>query len=141
MFAADLFTPTKWDSAADKAKFANKFVSFVQGGFKREDFAKWFYQRLSNCFFHIAHHDVHGFYETWFDTPSCQVRFIENALDFPCYGQPEFNYCDVEKALQDWINTNGTLKDVQQIAQLDERERELVDMHRLQKKYHNVEEA
>ena len=57
-FSATLFTPTKWDTAEDKEKFANHFVRFVNSGYKHKLFYKWFYQRLSNTFHHIARHPL-----------------------------------------------------------------------------------
>jgi hypothetical protein len=55
-FIASQFVPTEWSSAADKAAFGNTFLHFVESALKRSLFTKGFYQRLSNCFGHIAHY-------------------------------------------------------------------------------------
>lgn len=65
MFTANQFTATKWESAEQKAKFANHFVRFVKSGFKPTLFYSWFYKRLSMTFGHIAHFNRQGFWHTW----------------------------------------------------------------------------
>lgn len=98
-FTANMFTPTKWDSAQDKADFANKFIRFIENGFQETQFTKKFYTRLSNCFGHIAHYNKFGFYDTWFSDYYSQVAFLNNALTHSCYGDPAWTYSDVERAL------------------------------------------
>ena len=102
-FTAEQFTPTQFDTAEDKAKFANHFVRFVESGFKETLFYKWFYTRLSMSFGHIAHYNKNGFYGVWFDTHEKRNAFLGHTLIYPCYGQPEYTYCDVEKVLIDWL--------------------------------------
>lgn len=101
------FEPTKYNTAADKLKFANQFVRFVEGGFKQTMFPKWFYQRLSMMFGHIAHFNQGGFYEVWFSTKGSQLRFLSNALVNGGYGSPAFTYSDVERELKEWIIKSG----------------------------------
>lgn len=103
MFTADQFTPTEFSTTKDKAKFANHFVRFVESGFNENLFHKWFYTRLSMTFGHIAHYNIHGFYATWFEDTDMQMEFFEHTLSFPCYGQPEYTFCDVEKVLIVWL--------------------------------------
>jgi hypothetical protein len=103
IFTADMFTPTKWDSAQDKADFANKFVRFVESGFKETLFTKKFYNRLSNCFQHIAHYNKFGFYDYWFSDYQSQIDFLNRALVCPSYGDPSYTYSDVESALRSEI--------------------------------------
>ncbi len=50
------FVPTQWDSAEQKAKFANALLTFVAHDFPRSKFRESFYRRLSNTFGHIAHY-------------------------------------------------------------------------------------
>lgn len=102
-FTAAQFTPTKWDTAEDKAKFANHFVRFVEGGFKESVFPKWFYRRLSMTFGHIAHYNKAGFYDQWFSTADRRIEFIENVRRSSIYGDPAWTYSDVEKVLQGWV--------------------------------------
>ncbi len=60
------FTPTKWDTAQDKSRFAKQFVRFVKSDFSERLFSQAFYKRLSLSFGHIAHFNRHGFYQTFF---------------------------------------------------------------------------
>jgi hypothetical protein len=53
-FDGPQFVPTQWDTAADKAAFGNTYLQFIESGWNRNLFTKKFYQRLSNCFGHIA---------------------------------------------------------------------------------------
>ncbi len=108
-FEPKQFTPTKWDSAEQKAKFTIQFVKFVESDFNFNKFPKWFYQRLSNCFGNIAHFNQLGFYETYFNDSAGKLRFIGNCLNYPCYGDPSFTYSDVEKVIQEWLKKNGIL--------------------------------
>lgn len=109
MFTADQFTPTKFDTAADKAWFANQFVTFVESGFEQRHFTDRFYRRLSSTFGHIAHFNRLGFWQTFFTTTADKVRFLEITLRHPCYGDAAWTYSDVERALQSWLAVNGTL--------------------------------
>ena len=54
VFADDQFTPTKWSTAAEKASFANDLLALIMSGFPKAKFTQKLYQRLSNCFSHIA---------------------------------------------------------------------------------------
>ena len=74
-FTADQFTPTKWETASDKAAFANRFVRFVQSDFAAKHFTDKFYRRLSNCFGMIAHYNRGGFWSEFFTTTEDKVRF------------------------------------------------------------------
>ena len=102
-FDASMFTPTAFDTAADKAKFANHFVRFVESDFKRTLFPKWFYTRLSMTFGHIAHYDIHGFYDTWFRDTRAKLEFLKHTAAGHGYGLPAFTYSDVEDALTAWV--------------------------------------
>jgi hypothetical protein len=99
-FPADRFAPTQHDSAAAKARFANHYVRFVATGFDRALFQPWFYRRLSMSFGHIAHRNLDGFYNSWFERTFDQYVFVERALRCRCFGDPAFTYCDVEAALR-----------------------------------------
>ena len=100
-FTAEQFTPT---TTADKAKFANQFVKFVESDFDRKNFPKWFYQRLRNTFGHIAWRGTKaGFYAYFFEAEIGKVRFLGETLAHPCYGDPTFTYSDVERELQKWL--------------------------------------
>jgi len=102
VFTANQFTPTKFDTAEDKARFANHFVRFIEKGFPRTLFPKWFYRRLSSTFRHTAHYNIDGFYGMWFGGPERQQNFLQHTRLVEIYGDPAFTYSDVEKALQNW---------------------------------------
>ena len=119
------FTPTKFDSAEDKGKFADTFVRFVKSDFKASIFTKKFYNRLSMTFGHIAHFDQGGFYATFFTSTAAKVEFLKQTIAFPCYGDPAFTYSDVEKALKTWLTADGTMERyaLKLVAETDARER------------------
>jgi hypothetical protein len=79
-FDASQFVATQWNSAADKATFGNTYLDFIESGWTRSLFTKSFYQRLSNCFGHIAHNDIHSFYDTWFTRDRHRLGFLKNTL-------------------------------------------------------------
>lgn len=118
-FAADQFMATAFDTAQQKAKFANQFVRFVLSGFRPTLFPKWFYQRLSNTFGHIAHYNQSGFWSQWFATPEQQRRFLQRVHEHVPCGHAEHTYCDVERALKSWVATQSEAI----AAVLEEKER------------------
>ena len=107
-FQPSQFTPTKWDTAQDKVRFAQQFVRFVQSDFAAKHFTDRFYRRLSNTFGHIANYNRAGFWEEFFTTTADKVRFLEQTLQHPCYGDPAWTYSDVERALQQWLQGCGS---------------------------------
>ncbi len=106
-FSPAAFTPTRFASAEDMAKFANQFVAFVSAGCPQSKFTHRFYERLCRMFQHIAHYNQNGFYEEWFNSAEKRHQFLEQALSSPTYGSPEWTWSDVERALQDWIRSSG----------------------------------
>lgn len=136
VFKAESFTPTKFDTAEDKAKFANHFVRFVESDFNQNLFQKWFYKRLSMTFGHIAHYDQHGFWAEFFTNDTDKLRFMDQTMAFPCYGQPEYTYCDVERALITYFRQghDPRLELKGRISATLERS-ERAELERLSKKY------
>ena len=101
------FTATKFSNAADKAEFGNTLLRFIESEWASALFTKRFYNRLSMCFSHIAHNNRTQFYEEWFSSLAAQVRFLKHTLRFPCYGDPEYTFSDVERAIQrEIVNRN-----------------------------------
>lgn len=135
LFKAGQFTPTEFYTAEDKAKFANAFVRLVEGDFAPGLFPKWFYTNLTNCFGHIAHFDQSGFYATWFTSNEKKLRFLVNAGRFPAYGDPEFTFCDVEKALKTWIAGSGAVQRYTEKLDAEIKGHELAELARLKAKY------
>ncbi|MBM3273047.1 hypothetical protein FJY94_07380 [Candidatus Kaiserbacteria bacterium] len=135
MFEASQFTPTKWDSAEDKARFANQFAKFVSGSFRREDFPKWFYNSLHLTFGHIAHYDQYGFFATFFECQAGKVQFLAQCLEYPAYGDPDHTYCDVEKALKIWLRDGRYLERAKADLASQVEVAERVQLARLKDKY------
>ena len=109
--ASDL-TATEWDDQKSKLRFAKQFAKFVTGGFKWEDFPKWFYVRLSMTFGHIAHYNQHGFYATFFQDDNGKIDFVRTTLLGGGYGDPAFTFSDVEKILKKWMDASQVLEQI-----------------------------
>lgn len=134
-FTPDRFTPTKWDTAEKKAAFATQFIKFVQSDFAKSKFTKAFYRRLSMTFGHIAHFNMHGFFEEFFTTTQDKVRFLRQTLAHPCWGDPGWTYSDVERALQEWLRANGVMEKYEQRLVQEVEANERAVLARLQAKY------
>ncbi len=134
-FHASQFTPTKWNTAQDKMRFAQQFVRFVQSDFAAQHFTDRFYRRLSMTFGHIAHYNRGGFWEEFFTTTADKVRFLEQTLQYPCYGDPAWTYSDAERALQAWLKAEGTLDRYRRKLAEDTEAGERAELARLQRKY------
>ena len=137
-FTDQAFTATKFDTAADKAWFANALCRFIETDFQQTFWKRRLYSRLADCFGHIAHHDSHGFWLEFFADLRGKVAFLEEALSHPCYGQPDHTYCDVERAIQARLHACGTLATYRALraAEIESAERALLD--RLRTKYEGV---
>jgi hypothetical protein len=134
-FATSQFTPTKWDTAEDKVAFAKQFVGFVRSEFAAKHFTDKFYRRLSNTFGHIAHYSRAGFWDTFFTNTADKVRFLEQTLQYPCYGDPAWTYSDVERALQKWLQADGALDRYRRRLAEEIEAAERAELARLQRKY------
>jgi hypothetical protein len=108
-FTSDKFTATQWEDAEEKAEFGRQFIRFVESDFVLKEFHNQFYRRLSHTFGHIAHYGFQGFYEEFFENTEGKLRFLKQVVDHPCYGDPTYTYCDVERALQTWLRENGVV--------------------------------
>ena len=134
-FLASEFVATKFSSAAEKAEFGNALLHFIDSGFARNLFTDRLYGRLSNCFGHIAHYNLTGFYEEWFLSLTAQVRFLEHTLRFPCYGDPEFTFSDVESEVQREVRNRNYLPRYRLLLAEEQRGAELILLERLEGKY------
>lgn len=139
-FSPSQFIPTKWSTAEEKARFGNALLHFVDSGFARNLFTDRLYGRLSNCFGHIAHYSSTGFYEEWFLSLTTQARFLEHTLQFPCYGDPEFTFSDVESEIQREVRNRNYLPRHQLLLAEEERTAELTLLERLEGKYRSRRE-
>ncbi len=107
--AAWQFTPTKWHTAADKEKFARHYIKFIQARCPAEMFHKWFYERMTHLFMHIAHYNRFGFYETWCDTAEKRFALVRHHATFESMGDAMWTWSDVERTLKGWIIESGIL--------------------------------
>ena len=134
-FDPSQFTPTKWETAKDKAAFANRFVRFVQSDFAAKHFTEKFYRRLSNTFGLIAHYNRGGFWETFFTSTADKVRFLEIAIRWSWGSDPAWTYGDVERVLREWLQADGTLERYRQRLAAETEAAERAQLARLQAKY------
>jgi hypothetical protein len=129
------FTATKFSTAADKAEFGNTFLRFIESEWAPALFTKSFYNRLSMCFSHIAHYNRTQFYEKWFSSLAAQVRFLKHTLRFPCYGDPEYTFSDVERAIQrEIVNRNYLARYELRLAE-EQQATDLALLRQLESKY------
>jgi hypothetical protein len=129
------FVPTKFSTAADKADFGNALLHFLEADCPQELFTKKLYNRLSMTFGHIAHYDRAGFYDTWFTRARHRTAFVEKTLRWPCHGDPEFTFSDVEHAIQQVVRERNYLARFALKAAEALRAAELKDLERLEAKY------
>lgn len=134
-FEASQFVATQWNTAADKAAFGNTYLHFIDTEWKRSLFTKGFYQRLSNCFGHIAHYNQDQFYETWFTCDKDRLEFLRNTLAWPCWGDPTFAFSDVERAIQQQVRARNYLALYDLRATEELRAAEMAVLVRLEAKY------
>jgi len=134
-FLPSEFVPTKFSTAADKGDFGNAFLHFIESEWKENLFTKTFYNRLSNTFGHIAHYNRPTFYSTWFTSDADRLRFLEQALEWPCWGDAEFTFCDVERALQREIRKRNYVARYELKAAEAARSAEMAILERLEAKY------
>jgi len=134
-FLPDEFPPTKFSTAAEKAGFGNHFLRFIESELAQALFTKDFYHRLSMCFGHIAHVDRSTFYETWFTCDHDRLRFLEKTLKWPCWGDPEYTFSDVERAIQQEVRKRNYLTRYQLRVAEAERASDMETLRRLETKY------
>lgn len=103
LFHARHFLPTEWDTAEEKAEFANQFARFVESGFSRQFFTGKFYQRMVCMFGFHAFPNSQNFWEYYFGAEAGRLRFIESCLERRHEGDPARTYADVHSHLQLWL--------------------------------------
>ena len=129
------FKATKFSTAADKAEFGNTLLRFIESEWASSLFTKSFYNRLSMCFAHIANYNRTQFYEEWFSSLAAQMRFLKHTLRFPCYGDPEYTFSDVERAIQrEIVNRNYLARYELRLAE-EQQETDLALLRQLESKY------
>jgi hypothetical protein len=141
IFSAEQFTPTEWNTAQDKADFANHFVRFVESGFSVAEFSPEFYNRLSQTFGHIAHFDRGTFFKKFFTSSADKVRFLRQAVDHESFGDAQFTFCDVERVLREWIIQSKTMERIEQTAIHAQNRAEREQLKKLLKKHGMPEDS
>jgi hypothetical protein len=129
------FTATKFSTTADKAEFGNTLLRFIESEWAPALFTKSLYNRLSMCFGHIAHYCRSQFYEEWFSSLDAQVRFLKHTLRFPCYGDPEYTFSDVERAVQREIVNRDYLARYELRLAEEQQATDLALLRQLESKY------
>ena len=110
-------------------------MKFIAQEFPRQSFSKALYQRLSNTFGHIAHTNQDGYYSVFFERDADKVVFLDQTLRWPCYGDPTYTFCDVERAVQRRLRAANVIE-VFSMREADAtRKRELSHARALQAKY------
>ena len=130
-----MYTATKFSTVEDKEKFVHQFKKFIESDFAKSKFPKWFYNRLSMTFGHIAHYNQAGFFETFFTNTRDKVRFLQSTLETGCYGSPEHTFCDCEHDIHVWLKEQGTLEKYQALLTAQVENYERAELTRLQEKY------
>ncbi len=129
------FMPTRFSIAGDKAAFGNVLLHFLESNCTQELFTKSFYNRLSMCFGHLAHGDRQGFYDIWFTSDKNCLNFLNHTLRAHCWGQPEFTFCDVERAVQRELGWSNLPARFELRAKQTARSAEMETLMRLEAKY------
>lgn len=70
------FKDVRFMSAVEKTQVLRHWETFLKHGCKKEHFTKRLYQHLINHCSFIAHYDLHGFYDTYFEEGEDTVRFL-----------------------------------------------------------------
>jgi len=66
----------KFMSAAEKQKVLKQWELFLKSGLSKDKFSKALYEHLINHCSFIAHYNIHGFYDTYFDQGDDTVHFL-----------------------------------------------------------------
>jgi len=135
LFVEADFTPTKWDTAADKAWFANALCKFIAADFARTLWTKRLYRRLSQCYGHIAHYSDAGFWGVFFNDTQGKLDFLDETMSHRCHGDPTYTYCDVERAIQARLRRSGIVPAYQALRLAEIEAAERAALARLRAKY------
>ena len=129
------FMPTKWDTAEVKVKFGNHLLRFIAEDYPRNLWTNVFYNRLAMTFSNIAHHNSHGFWATFFESTTDHIQFLRNIARHPCWGNPEYTYSDVEKAVRARVIKSGIIPWKERILAEERKSMDLRELARLKLLY------
>ncbi len=103
--------------------------------FPRTALSKRLYHRLSMTFGHCAYYDLTGFFSTFFEDTAGKIDFLQQTLQWPCWGDPEYTYSDVERVIQTRLRRSGLLEVKQGELAGETRRAERATLDRLKAKY------
>lgn len=135
LFDQHAFVATQWEKAEMKSRFCNALAHFILSDFPKSKFPSWLYKRLSMTFGFIAHYDIHGFYAEYFESTADKLRFLEQILDYPCHGDPEYTYSDAERTFRAWLMEEEILQKTHNRWKQEVEASEKQELARLQAKY------
>lgn len=131
-------TATQWQTAEDKEKVLKALIRFVKSGFNQNLFTKNLYRNLNSMFYHIAHYNILGFYEVWFETKEKRLMWFDHVQRCDMTGDPAYTRVDIERAFQTWLRGEEGQAIIQK-TQDDFNERietaERAELARLKNKY------
>ena len=134
-FVAADFVPTQWDTAEQKANFANALLTFIAQDFPRSKCHKSLYDRLSSTFGHIAHYNSARFYDHFFLTAKDKLEFLEQCVTWPCHGDPTTTYSDVERAVAARLRKSQIVAILSSQIAVERRRREVALLAELKARY------
>ena len=73
--------------------------------------------------------------QEWFSSLAAQVRFLKHTLRFPCYGDPEYTFSDVERAIQREISNRNYLARYELRLAEEQQATDLALLRQLESKY------
>ena len=134
-FEPDQFIATQWSTAEDKAKFANALMKFIAQEFPRPEFQQSSVPTAQQYVRAYRAYNQDGYYSVFFERDADKVVFLDQTLRWPCYGDPTYTFCDVERAVQRRLRAANVIE-VFRMREADAtRKRELDTLARLQAKY------
>lgn len=135
-FTASQFTATQFDSAENKAKWANAMATWIEAGFPAQRWTHNLYHHLyQHMYGHIAHYDSAGFFAVWFSDRGRQLQWLQHATQGAIYGDPAYTWSDVEHVLRDWIIQTKQVARFTKIVNEQVEEEERAQLAYLKAKY------
>ncbi len=129
------FKATKWDTAEVKVKFGNHLLRFIAEDYPKFLWTNVFYNRLALTFSNIAHYNSHGFWITFFESTTDHIQFLRNIARHPCWGDPEFTYSDIERAVRARVIKSGIIPWKERILAEERKNMDLRELARLKLLY------
>jgi hypothetical protein len=98
-YTAAGFTATQFSTIEDKVLFIEALIRFLCNHCDRDRFTRRVYDGLHLYLGHIAHYNMAGFYDNWFEDLVDQIKFLKHHSSEQVFG----NWRDVAEALKQWI--------------------------------------